>query len=45
MPADTRVIATGGLSGLMAQEANVIEEVLPNLTLDGLRLIWKRIKK
>lgn len=39
---DVRVLATGGLAGLIAQESNTIEEVLPNLTLDGLYLIWKQ---
>ncbi len=39
-----RVIATGGLAGLLSQEAKSIDEVLPNLTLDGLRLIWNRVK-
>lgn len=44
-PKDTKVIATGGLAGLIAQESKTIQEVLPNLTLDGLHLIWKRLKK
>ncbi len=45
MKAEPKVIATGGLAGLLSQEATTIQEVLPNLTLDGLRLIWKRIKR
>lgn len=36
------VIATGGLSGLIAQESNMIDIVDPLLTLKGLQLIYKR---
>ncbi len=36
-----RVIATGGLAGLIAPHAETIELVDPNLTLDGLRLVWE----
>jgi type III pantothenate kinase len=35
-----KVIATGGLADLIAQETSVIDEIAPWLTLDGLRLIW-----
>ncbi len=38
----TRVIATGGLAGIVAQQTDVIEAVDPDLTLEGLRLIWER---
>jgi type III pantothenate kinase len=37
---ETRVIGTGGLVGLIAQETNSIEILAPWLTLDGLRIIW-----
>ena len=37
-----RVVATGGLSPLFAGATNVIEEIDPDLTLWGLRLIHKR---
>lgn len=36
------VIATGGLSNLIAQESNIIDIVDPFLTLKGLQLIYKR---
>lgn len=38
---DMRVIATGGLSEILALETEVIEVVAPWLTLDGLRIIWE----
>lgn len=36
------VLATGGLADVIAPECPAIEHVEPNLTLDGLRLIWQR---
>ncbi|WP_199484562.1 type III pantothenate kinase [Peribacillus glennii] len=39
---EPKVIATGGLAGLIAQESKVIEIVDPFLTLKGLQLIYKR---
>lgn len=38
----TRVLATGGLAALIAPESRTIEEVLPDLTLDGLRILYER---
>lgn len=37
-----KVIATGGLAGLISEETNVIDVVDPFLTLRGLQLIYKR---
>ncbi|WP_024832816.1 type III pantothenate kinase [Ruminiclostridium josui] len=37
-----RVIATGGLSRLIAEESVTINDVNPTLTLEGLRLIYER---
>jgi len=37
-----RVVATGGLAGLIGQESTFIETVEPFLTLEGLRLIHER---
>jgi type III pantothenate kinase len=36
------VLATGGLADVISGESRAIEHVIPNLTLDGLRLIWER---
>jgi type III pantothenate kinase len=41
---NARVIATGGLAGLIARNASVIEAVEPSLVLDGIRLIWERVR-
>jgi type III pantothenate kinase len=35
-------IATGGLADVIAGETNTIEQVNPDLTLLGLRMIWER---
>jgi type III pantothenate kinase len=37
-----RVVATGGLSEMLAPEIPAIDEIDPILTLTGLRLIWER---
>jgi type III pantothenate kinase len=36
------VIATGGLAEVLSAETKTIDHVEPNLTLEGLRLIWQR---
>ncbi len=38
---DARVIATGGLAELIAPETRAIQEVRPQLTLEGLRLLYE----
>ena len=37
-----RIIATGGWAGLIAPECQRVDEVDPNLTLEGLRIIYMR---
>ena len=37
-----RVVATGGLAGLIARESTHIEQVAPFLTLDGLRILFEK---
>ena len=37
-----RVLATGGLATLIAPESKTIEAVLPDLTLEGLRILYER---
>jgi type III pantothenate kinase len=37
---DMKVIATGGLAEVIAEETSIIQIIAPWLTLDGLRLIW-----
>jgi len=39
---EARVLATGGLASLVAKHTRSIELVEPNLTLEGLRLIYER---
>lgn len=36
------IIATGGLADLIVGEIKEIEIILPNLTLEGIRIIWER---
>lgn len=38
---DMKVVATGGLASVVAQETRVIDILAPWLTLDGLRIIWE----
>jgi type III pantothenate kinase len=38
---DMKVIATGGLAEVIADETDVLEIIAPWLTLDGLRIIWE----
>jgi type III pantothenate kinase len=40
--AEATVVATGGLAELIAPHSKTIERVDPDLTLEGLRLVWER---
>lgn len=44
LPDEPRVLATGGLAGVIAPHSRTIDEVVPDLTLDGLRIIFERNK-
>ncbi|MFO7154853.1 MAG: pantothenate kinase, partial [Caldicoprobacter oshimai] len=39
---DAKVIATGGLAHMIAEESETIQETNPLLTLEGLRIIYER---
>jgi type III pantothenate kinase len=43
LSSDAKVIATGGLSTLMAQHTAIIDAVEPHLVLEGVRLIHARV--
>ena len=40
-----RVIATGGLAGIIAAHTKVIQACEPSLVLDGVRLIYERAQQ
>ena len=40
-----KVVATGGLSPLIAEQSQQVDQVIPNLTLEGLRLIYELNQK
>ena len=42
---EINVVATGGYSELISNESKFINKIEPDLMLDGLRLIYERIKK
>ena len=39
---DAKVIATGGMAHMVKSNSDVIDEINPNLTLEGLRLIYEK---
>jgi type III pantothenate kinase len=41
---EARVIATGGLSNVIARHTEIITACEPSLVLDGIRLIWERVR-
>ncbi len=38
---DAKVVATGGLAELVSPETETIQEIIPHLTLEGLRLLYE----
>jgi len=45
MPSPPKVLATGALAGVMAEVAKSIDVVEPHLTLEGLRIIYDKVKQ
>lgn len=41
---DARVVATGGMGRMMAEHCGLIDDVDPNLTMEGLRCIYENHK-
>ena len=39
---DVKVIATGGMAHMVKNNSSVIDEINPDLTLTGLRLIYEK---
>jgi type III pantothenate kinase len=42
LPDDPKIIATGGLAGLIVPEIEEVKHIAPELTLEGIRIIWER---
>lgn len=42
---DPVIVATGGLAALISRESKYIQNVIPNLTLEGLRIIYEKNKE
>lgn len=42
LPEEPKVIATGGMAGLISPYTQCVEHVLPMLTLEGLRLLYEK---
>jgi type III pantothenate kinase len=41
---ETRIIATGGQAAMIVEDSRYLKQVDEDLTLEGLRLIWQRIR-
>ena len=37
-----KIIATGGLSSLIAKEIKEIDAIVPELTINGIKFIWEK---
>ncbi|MDR1166368.1 MAG: type III pantothenate kinase [Deltaproteobacteria bacterium] len=44
MPLKPKVVATGGLAALFASQTEIIEEVLPDLAMEGLKIVYDQKK-
>ena len=41
----SRVVATGGLARIIAPASRFIQELAPDLTLEGLHLLWEKNRR
>jgi type III pantothenate kinase len=41
----SRIVATGGLASLIADASKYIDTIDETLTLDGLRIVYDRVKR
>jgi type III pantothenate kinase len=45
MPGQVVTVATGGLAGVIFEETSLLQEIRPNLTLEGLNIIYNKNRK
>jgi type III pantothenate kinase len=45
LPGKPKIIATGGLANLIVPEIREVRHVVPELTLEGIRIIWEAAQK
>lgn len=45
MPENPKIIATGGLAGLIAPKIKEVKHIVPELTLEGIRILWDRASR
>jgi type III pantothenate kinase len=43
LPGNPQIIATGGLASLIVPEIKEVRKIVPELTLEGMRIIWEKI--
>jgi type III pantothenate kinase len=45
VPGLKRIVATGGLAAMLAEDSQHIDEVDQEITLRGLKIVWERNRK
>jgi type III pantothenate kinase len=45
MEGNPHIIATGGLANVIVPEIKEVKEVVPELTLEGIRIAWEKCNK